>query len=337
MSATDTSERSDDGPTAPRQAARGWLRTFKTLLGLALLAGILVWNDNGIKLLEVLRGLRPEYLLAVLVVSMATNLISSAKWGLFLRERGHHLGWWRLLSLYLIGRFFNNFLPSMFGGDVARAYILGREISSQSVSAASVVLERASGLVGLALLAVVGAIISPGMLENPLIAIPLAAAILANLLGVAAFLRPEVSAAIVRGAERLPLLRKVARKIEKLLNDIGHYRRKHRLLLLSLVYSFGFHLVASLNVYVACLAIDFQPSFLQVMVVTPVILLLSMIPVSPNNIGWWEWCFGVLLIGAGATASEGVAVAIVLRAVTFLVSLFGGLLLLVRRSAGPDS
>jgi glucose uptake protein GlcU len=53
-----------------------------------------------------------------------------------------------------------------------------------------------------------------------------------------------------------------------------------------------------------------------------------MIPVSPNNIGWWEWCFSVLLLDAGATAAEGLAVALTLRAATMSVSLLGGLLFL---------
>jgi glucose uptake protein GlcU len=58
-----------------------------------------------------------------------------------------------------------------------------------------------------------------------------------------------------------------------------------------------------------------------------------MIPVSPNIIGWWEWCFSVLLVDAGATIAEGLAVALTMRAVTMAVSVVGGLLFLQQRLA----
>ncbi len=312
-------------------------RSLKAILGLCLLSGVLIWNDNARKLIDVLRGFQFEYLAALLLVAVGTNGISSSKWGLFLKDRGHYLPWWRLFGLYLIGRFFNNFLPSMFGGDVARSYILGRQIGSQSVSAASVVLERVSGLVGLAILATLGSLINPNIMSNPVIAIPLMLTILATAFGTLAFFRPKVSALFLRFLRRIPVVRRIAPKVGKLLNDIGHYRTNRPLLLKSLLYSLGFQILAAINVYVACRSIGFAPDFADIIVITPVILLLSMIPVSPNNIGWWEFCFGVLLVNAGATAAEGLAVALVLRAMTFLYSLCGGLLLMTPTFTQPPS
>ena len=309
----------------------------KLLFGLVLLAVVLTWNNGASQMLDALRGFKIEYLAALFVVAVGTNGISGFKWGLFLKDRGHHLPWWRLFGLYLIGRFFNNFLPSMFGGDVARSYILGRQIGSQSVSAASVILERLSGLVGLAILAGLGCLVNPDILGNPIIAVPLILAIFGTVLGTIAFFRPGVSALLIRILGRIPLLNRIAPKAERLLNAIGEYRTNRALLLKSLVYSFGFHLLAAINVYVACRSIGFDPMFADIIVVTPVILLLSMIPVSPNNVGWWEFCFGVLLVSAGATTGEGVAVALVIRAVTFLFSLCGGLLMVSPAFRNPPT
>lgn len=344
MSVSGNSRPRDDAEPVrprPRLGSGGrqslWLKLLKTAVGLGLLLVLLVWNDNGRKLLDVLGGFRPEYVFALFALAAATDGISSTKWGLFLADRGHRLPWWRLFELYLIGRFFSNFLPSMFGGDLARVYLVGRQISSFSVSAASVVMERATGLVGLALLALVGCIVNPAILQNPVIAIPLILSILATGMGVVAFFRPGLFALGVRIADRIPVVRRIAHKIEKLLNDVSHYRSNYPLLLKSLLYSFLFHVVAALNVYVTCLAIGFEPFFLDVMVITPVIMLLSMIPVSPNNIGWWEWCFSVLLVSAGATAAEGLAVALVLRVVNLAASLLGGLLSLRDQSNAPTS
>ena len=67
---------------------------------------------------------------------------------MILRERGVGLPFSRLFVLYLIGKFFNNFMPSMVGGDITRILLLGRQIGSQSRSAASVILERFTNRLG---------------------------------------------------------------------------------------------------------------------------------------------------------------------------------------------
>ena len=90
--------------------------------------------------------------------------------------------------------------------------------------------------------------------------------------------------------------------------------------------------MTSVNVYLCCLAINFAPSFLDIAVITPVILLLNTLPVSPNNIGWWEWTFTILLAEAGAGPTEGLAVGLILRAISLLFSLTGGAFFLIGKA-----
>jgi glycosyltransferase 2 family protein len=315
---------------------RRWIVALKTAVGLGLLAFLLLWKDNGHKLLVVFIGFRVEFILALLLIALALAWVSCIKWGLFVRDRGAEASHARLFGLYLIGYFFNNFLPSTIGGDAARVYLLGRDINSQSASFASVFMERATGVLALTVLAAAFALVNPALLANPIIALAIAGALLGCTISTILFFRPALLQLALGRLHRLPGLTKVAALGERLIGDITRFRHRHRLLLRSLVWSASFHLLASLNVYVACLSIGFAPSFLDVLVVTPVVLLLTTIPVSPNNIGWWEWCFSVLLLDAGATAAEGLAVALTLRAATMSISLLGGLLFLrwrVRRPA----
>jgi uncharacterized protein (TIRG00374 family) len=318
-------------PVAHIPARRRRVFVLKAALGLALLAGLLLWRDNGRKLLTIFAGFELEYLAALALVALALNAVSSLKWSLFLHDRGVAVSQGRLFSLYLIGKFFSNFLPTMVGGDLARIYLLGQHIHSHAVSAASVGLERASGVIGLTLLAVLFAALNEDLLSNPIIALSLGFAVAVCALGVTLFYAPGLVPRTLAPLQRLPWLGRVAGKAARLLVEVGYFRSRHRLLLQSLAYSCAFHLLAGVNVYVACRSIGFAPAFLDVLVITPVVLLLTMIPVSPNNLGWWEWCFSVLLLDAGASAAEGLAVAVTLRAVTMAVSLVGGLLFLLQR------
>jgi uncharacterized membrane protein YbhN (UPF0104 family) len=323
----------------PRPAAgrQRWLLLAKTTFGLALLAALLVWNDNGRKLLDVFAGFRPEFALALLLISCAMIWISCIKWGLFLRDRGVRISHARLFGLYLIGFFFNNFLPSSIGGDGVRAYMVGREIESQAASFASVLMERATGVLALIFLAASLSLLNPRLLANPIIAATVAGGLAGAAVAIALFFRPRLLQIGIDLLRLVPPLNGLAAKVERLAGEVLRFRHRHRLLLLSLLLSGGFHLLAGLNVYVSCWSIGFAPPALDIFVITPVILLLTMLPVSPNNIGWWEWCFSVLLLSAGATAAEGLAVGLTIRFVTMGISLIGGLLFLRWRSAPPPS
>lgn len=313
------------------QNSRPWISLAKTLFGIALLVSLLLWNNNAQKLIEVFADFKPEYIVALALIGLGLNAISSIKWSLFLHDRGMDVSHLHLLSLYLIGKFFNNFLPSMFGGDVARAYMLGRSISSHAIATASVFLERITGLIGLAFLAGIFSLINFKILANPIISLSISATIVGCAIGIALFYWPSFKFLILKIIRSIPIVNKFSPHIERLINAIAHFRSRHRLLLMSLLYSVAFHLLASINVYVTCLSIDFVPHFADILVITPVILMLAMIPVSPNNIGWWEWCFTLLLADAGATGAEGLAVALTLRAMALAISLIGGVLFLYQR------
>jgi uncharacterized protein (TIRG00374 family) len=144
---------------------------FKLVLGVSLLAALLYFNDNGRKVLEVFDQAQPIYLIPFFAITYPLVGASCMKWGLFLRERGVVVGFHRLFRLYLVGSFFNNFLPSMVGGDLVRAYVLGKQIESHTHSLASVFLERFTGMIALVSLATLSFSFNSGMREEPVVAV----------------------------------------------------------------------------------------------------------------------------------------------------------------------
>lgn len=313
---------------APKNFWRKHRTLLRTLLGLMLLAGVLGQSHGIEDLIAALRGVGLDEALVMILLSVALNLVASLKWGFFLGS-GQRVSYLRLFSLYLIGKFVGNFLPSMMGGDVTRSYMLGRSIDSQSASAASVIMERASGLVGLVVVVLVAVLYRPGMLGEPIIAACVLAAVGVCGVGLLFFFHPDAWRRRLAGCVGLPVIGKFVAKGGEFLERLVEFRTGVRVLWLGLVVSIGFHLLAGLNVYAATRCVGLSPDFGDIMVITPVILMLTMVPVSPNNVGWWEWCFSVLLPEVGGTMAEGLAVALVLRAAALLVSLVGGLLLLL--------
>ena len=301
----------------------------KLALGIALLAYLLIARGAWRDVLEQLQQARLVYLPPFLAITVVLIGLSCVKWQLFLGERGIRVGMVRLFGLYLIGRFFNNFLPSMFGGDLVRAYVLGRQISSQSQSMASVFLERLTGMVALVSLAVGAWLLHPTLRGEPVVAASIA--VIGG--GCAALLillwKPALATWMLRPVRRLFPARRLGPKLKRLHENIVFFKDRPRLVGKAMAYSYAFHLCTAVNVYLACLLLDVPATLGQLVVITPIILVISSLPLTPNSIGVWEWAFSVYLTSMGAQPEQGLAVALVLRAKTLLVSLVGGLLFLI--------
>jgi hypothetical protein len=63
-----------------------------------------------------------------------------------------HIDLRRLVDLYLVGIAFNHFLPTGMGGDVVKAYYVGKEGNNQAGSASAVIMCRMTGFWGMLLI-----------------------------------------------------------------------------------------------------------------------------------------------------------------------------------------
>jgi uncharacterized protein (TIRG00374 family) len=103
--------------------------------------------------IDTLRNTDPLFMFLNLAISPVLILVSVMKWQIFLRAKNIHATLSHLFKLYLLGNFFNHFLPSNVGGDAIRSYKLGKETGKFEEVLASVFLERMTGFTVLLLLA----------------------------------------------------------------------------------------------------------------------------------------------------------------------------------------
>ncbi|RMD61077.1 MAG: UPF0104 family protein [Alphaproteobacteria bacterium] len=316
------------------RSRRRLLWALKLAFGLGLLAALVLWRDTGRQLLDLLGAFEARYLVVLAVIALAMRWTSALKWSILLRARGLRLPLARLFALYLIGQFFNNFMPSMIGGDIAKSYLLGRQIGSQARSAASVVADRLSGLVALVVMTFALAALNVELIDSPLVGAAVAgmsALCFAGIIGIAC------GRSLASWARRHGLgawADRIARPLARFHGELTEYRHAKGMLALAMACSIIFYFLASLSVYYGCAAIGYWPAYLDVALITPILFLVSSVPVSPNNVGWWEWSLGLLLAGTGAQLADGVMVALIMRAVSTAISLIGGILFLMERIEG---
>jgi uncharacterized membrane protein YbhN (UPF0104 family) len=99
--------------------------------------------------------------------------------------------------------------------------------------------------------------------------------------------------------------------------------------------SFLFHMVTIINMYVACLSLKIHVAVLDLAAVIPIILAISMIPISLNSIGVWEGSFVYFFTSIGISAHGALSIALVIRAKNLFFALLGGIVFAARK--GPPN
>src|SRR4051795_7623865 len=103
------------------------------------------------------RQASPSWLLAALAVYTGMTLASAWRWGLLLKAQHLDFRFRWLTASFLVATFFNNFLPSNIGGDVIRIADTAPAAGSQTLATTVVLIDRGLGLIGLVLVAALGA------------------------------------------------------------------------------------------------------------------------------------------------------------------------------------
>ncbi|MBM7068064.1 lysylphosphatidylglycerol synthase transmembrane domain-containing protein [Actibacterium sp. 188UL27-1] len=306
----------------------------KLLLGFALIAVLLMQGDVLQQTLQVLSQLDLIGVALVLLMPIPLVWASCIKWQLLLNYRDIRVGLAPLMRFYTVGYFFNNFLPSSLGGDAARSYLVGKRIGSQTESLAAVVLERLTGLVTLVALAFIGFVATPAIHGDVLVTGSLTILGVGCVVLMALIWAPQrLVGPLETGLVRVPLVGKVVAKLSQMRAAMQTFWGAPRVVGLSLLYSFGYHALTVVNVYVAARVLGIEVSFIGLCAVTPIILVIAALPTTPGSIGVWEWAYSVLLLPIGAELEQGLAIALVLRGQLLFASLVGGVLYLAERRA----
>jgi len=259
------------------------------------------------------------FLLGGLVCISAGLVLSSYKWQAILRLDGIHSSLSDLVKLYLIGAFFNNFLPTSIGGDAVRAYYVSRAYGKPAAAVSSILTERFSGLSILILLPVVAfypsAVLVPSGISE-LLAWGLA--IIVVLIG--AFLLPATR----RTCGKL-LPQRVRLGVERIAGSIGRYLSDSRTLLIVVLCSLFFNGLVILCAWFVAGSLDLNLRMIDLMVVVPLVVLLTLIPFSLNGLGIREGGFIFFLSQFGISQAEALSFSLLNYLLILVVSVVGGI------------
>lgn len=306
-----------------------WIFTFALIAFAFNKAGL--FNEAGRdKFLLMLKDVKIIFIMLSVLILFILNLSSAIKWYMLLKSRGTVIELWRVYAFYNIGRFFNLILPTSLGGDVVRIYQLGKFTGKNHTAAASVIVERFTGMLTLMIVAAIAVILNLKLFNQAWLSIALLCGI-ALMASLAWLIFDENSVQIFRKifGSKIKIVTKIFAKIDKLRKPIFEFKNDRNAMVWAIINSLIFQLLAVINVWLTALAFGNELTFLSLLVAVPVILFIMNIPFSIGGIGLMEFAYVFTLPLFGASASLALSTVLLIRAKSILDSIFGGIFYLL--------
>lgn len=231
------------------------------------------------------------------------------------------------LHLTFIGLFFNNFLPTAVGGDVVKAYCAARATGEKMKSVASVLMDRIFGLFMFILVPSLTIVFLLNRLD-PIVPKITFGVLAAAILGF--FMIFNKNWAKKLGFLLIPLEKlKLKDKVVLLYEGLHSFKHHSRAIPAILGLSVAAQILSIMSVYFFILALGAEPDFLALFLLTPIVFLMSMIPVSIGGLGLREGGF-VIFFQRMIGEHNAWALGILYMVQVFFVSLIGGAIYMVR-------
>lgn len=241
---------------------------------------------------------------------IVSRLATVARWQLLLRALGMEMPLRRAAAITFAGLFSSNFLPSTVGGDVARLAAAMQLGYSGSKSAASLVLDRLTGMLGMLMALPFGipAFHAAVKLSTPhaLVPIPLAG----------------LSAGEKTGSS---IISRARGSISRTLGATAECASRPYHLLGALAFTWV-HMLCIFGIISLLLSAMNQPlQFWTIAGLWTIVYFATLVPISINGLGVQELTVTYAFTQVGVPTSAAFAVALVIRTLTMLASLPGAL------------
>jgi glycosyltransferase 2 family protein len=245
--------------------------------------------------------------------------IGVLRWRIVSAECGAPLPIRQAMRYNLIGSFFNQTLPSSIGGDAVRLWLVARAGAGWRAATYSIFVDRAIGLIALAVMIVASLPWSYQLISDPYGRSALLLVDFAALAGGVGFL--------ILGRLRWPWLKTwwgthhlyacaiIANRVV--------FSRKHGITIAAL--SIFVHVLAVVIAWCVVQSISAPVGFGQTFQLIPPVMLITMLPISIAGWGVREATMGLAFGYAGLMTNEGINISLLFGAVSFIVGAFGGL------------
>ena len=234
-------------------------------------------------------GMTP-WIIAMLVAATLVMAIQANRWK-GLSVQGPEIPYKTYYAYTAMGYFFNNLLPTGFGGDAVKSLAFGKNFNQTSQSVSAVLLARIQGLLAMFLCFFVALPFALNKADIPLSY---------TLIMTVASLACVIFILLCLFSDKLPIPEFISNKltfIAKLQKSLSIYRKHKKQLLLSSLDSLWLQLLTLFIAYAYFKAVGVDIDISILIVFTSITIVVSMLPISLNGIGVREGAQVALFTG----------------------------------------
>jgi uncharacterized protein (TIRG00374 family) len=328
---------SNNSASKKNRTRKIWFLRFG--LGIIVILVLLWWQGAAIR--STFASVPMWTILAAVIFYWVLQLICAWKWQLLLNSALREIGSNDILislfacaKFYLVGMFWNLWMPSSIGGDAARAYLAGKKCGHLSLAASAVFMDRLSGLVALLFIGITAIFVER---INGINQEKIALGQSAHLFWIAGLLLVILTILLIAGrlfSARLAtsentFIARIASKLDSLHRSLDLYRQPgtRGVLLFAFVLSLLFQIgLIGLNIGLA-FAVHLPLPWLIYWWLVPAMSLASLLPVGIGGLGVREAAaialVGTLVVSSGGQVANLVVWSLLWQATLWLAGLPG--------------
>ena len=281
-------------------------------LGLAVVTALLLHYDAR-PVFRILSRERPAYFALTIAIYLAGQLLCAYRWQLLARLLKVHARLPEFVAFTFLGMFTNLFVPGLLAGDAARAIYLGRPRNRMGEAVASVVADRAVGLVGLFWLAAASAIFLNYAPLPPSVITP---TILVGALALAGFLASPMLARLIH---------LMPSPIRRAGGMVAPYLHRPGTMLIPIALSIALQTVLAVGQYLLAVGLGLNAPLSLFLLCVPIANVIASLPLTLNGLGIRESAYLVLFGMAGMGKDDAIALGLLWFAATVISGLTGGI------------
>lgn len=302
---------------------KGALSTLVKIIISGAIMFLLLRNMDLAAFWKTFSSVQPLAVVFVALLLIFNQSVSSYRWSVILKK-DMDVSYLRLLSIYFVGMFFNNFLPTMVGGDVVKGYYLYKYSRKGDIALASIFMDRYSGFTALMVITAIALV--PGYALISGTPLPGFFALLIGgfvVMSLVIWVGPLHSWAM-RLASRVHFYG-INRKIDTFYKVLMSYKRHGDILVKAFLCSLVVQCGVMIGYYILGMGLGMDVPLAYYFLFIPLTTAISMLPISLSGLGIREGAFVFLFSMAGATKEQALTLSLMWFGVGVIVSVIGGI------------
>ena len=308
------------GEMSAKVKSRLW-RWLRVAVSIALLATLSLYVDFS-QSLEIARRARLDLLFLAFVLSLADRFLAAYRWYILVHGKNPQITFRRVVHLIYVSGFLGFFVPGTVGVEVVRIYGLSRTTSDLALSFSSALVERILAFLALLLLVLLGLILFPTGLPLTIgYAAWLGLALLA--LVVTTLMHPRfrrLTDTLLPRTVRVS----IGSRLVKFYAYLDAYKEQPVLMAWAMVLAFGFQLLRVTRIVIVAWALGLHFPIVHFVVIMPIIIFVTQIPISISGFGVREVSFVYLFGLVGMSPQAALSLSLLSFTISIIVATLPG-------------